>query len=229
MKYYAIKKGKKVGIFTSWDEVKNYVNGYDGALYKSFKTKKEAEDFLNKKNVLTFRERKWIEFCKLNPKKTKANGWKADIVPDWYLNNGLTDNSNQYKAYTDGSYMNNISENNSGWGFVIVKCDEIISEGCGKVPTSTRQIAGECEAIIMVLEYCKKANINNIWIYHDLMYVAQWAEGFAKTNTEVSKEYKKRYDLLRNNINVHFVHVKSHTGDKWNEYVDELAKKGLQM
>jgi len=69
--------------------------------------------------------------------------------------------------------MNNISENNSGWGFVIVKCDEIISEGCGKVPTSTRQIAGECEAIIMVLEYCKKANINNIWIYHDLMYVAQ--------------------------------------------------------
>ena len=36
MKYYAIKEGKKKGIFTSWDECKEYVSGFKGAVYKSF-------------------------------------------------------------------------------------------------------------------------------------------------------------------------------------------------
>lgn len=40
-KYYAIKKGRQTGIFTSWDETKSLVSGFNGAIYKSFKTKEE--------------------------------------------------------------------------------------------------------------------------------------------------------------------------------------------
>ena len=36
MKYYAVKKGRKTGIFTTWDDCKAQVNGYKGAVYKSF-------------------------------------------------------------------------------------------------------------------------------------------------------------------------------------------------
>lgn len=46
MKYYAVRTGRKTGIFTSWDECKKQVSGYSGAEYKSFATKKEAEAFL---------------------------------------------------------------------------------------------------------------------------------------------------------------------------------------
>lgn len=46
MKYYAVKNGRKVGIFTTWEECKAQVNGYSDAKYKSFKTHKEALDFL---------------------------------------------------------------------------------------------------------------------------------------------------------------------------------------
>ncbi|MGM9985601.1 MAG: viroplasmin family protein [Bacillaceae bacterium] len=42
-KYYVIWAGKKTGIFTTWDECKQYVTGFKGARYKSFSSKEEAE------------------------------------------------------------------------------------------------------------------------------------------------------------------------------------------
>ena len=47
-KFYAVKKGKKTGVFSTWDECKEQVTGFKGAVYKSFKTLSEAEAFLEK-------------------------------------------------------------------------------------------------------------------------------------------------------------------------------------
>src|SRR5699024_4670964 len=46
-KFYAVRKGKKTGIFTSWDECKQQVHGYPGADYKGFANKEEAETYLH--------------------------------------------------------------------------------------------------------------------------------------------------------------------------------------
>ncbi|MGE7021327.1 viroplasmin family protein [Solibacillus cecembensis] len=46
-KFYAVKSGRKTGIFTTWAECEKSVKGYKGAIYKSFPTQKEAEQFLN--------------------------------------------------------------------------------------------------------------------------------------------------------------------------------------
>ena len=43
-KYYAVKEGKNIGIFSTWDECKKQVHGYKGALYKSFSSLQEAEE-----------------------------------------------------------------------------------------------------------------------------------------------------------------------------------------
>lgn len=45
-KYYAVKVGKTPGIYTTWDECKDMVHGYPGAIYKSFKTMDEAKQFM---------------------------------------------------------------------------------------------------------------------------------------------------------------------------------------
>ena len=45
-KVYAVKKGKKTGIFATWAECKANVDGYSGAQFKSFATKAEAEAYL---------------------------------------------------------------------------------------------------------------------------------------------------------------------------------------
>ena len=47
MKYYAVKKGRNPGIYTSWDSCLKEVKGFSGAVYKSFKSKEDALAFLN--------------------------------------------------------------------------------------------------------------------------------------------------------------------------------------
>jgi len=48
-KYYVIWKGKETGVFSSWDKVKKLVQGVEGAKYKSFGSKAEANIAIKKK------------------------------------------------------------------------------------------------------------------------------------------------------------------------------------
>lgn len=50
-KYYAIKSGRKTGIYTSWSETQKHVSGYSGAEFQSFQTKAEAEAYLHPPKV----------------------------------------------------------------------------------------------------------------------------------------------------------------------------------
>ena len=52
MKYYAVKVGKKTGIFDTWDECKEYVEGFEGALFKSFSNYLDAINYLEGEEVL---------------------------------------------------------------------------------------------------------------------------------------------------------------------------------
>lgn len=45
-KVYAVKEGRAIGIFNSWDECSEQVKGYPGAKFKSFKTREEANEYL---------------------------------------------------------------------------------------------------------------------------------------------------------------------------------------
>jgi len=43
IKFYVIWAGRSTGIFESWEECKNLVSNFEGALYKSFESREEAE------------------------------------------------------------------------------------------------------------------------------------------------------------------------------------------
>lgn len=47
-KFYSVFKGFKPGVYTTWDEAKEQVNGYPGAIYKSFKTEEEAKKWMTR-------------------------------------------------------------------------------------------------------------------------------------------------------------------------------------
>jgi len=59
VKFYAVWSGREKGVFSSWDDCKKQVDGFDGAQYKSFESKTEAENAL-KRNY----------FAVVNPKST---------------------------------------------------------------------------------------------------------------------------------------------------------------
>lgn len=46
-KIYAVKKGRKTGIFYDWDSCKEQIYQFKGALYQSFATEDAAQDYLN--------------------------------------------------------------------------------------------------------------------------------------------------------------------------------------
>lgn len=43
-KFYVVWEGVEPGVYSSWDECKAQVSGFDGARYKSFATREEAEE-----------------------------------------------------------------------------------------------------------------------------------------------------------------------------------------
>ena len=46
MKYYAVKNGRKIGIFTDWESCRMQVEGFSGAEYKSFLKEADARAYL---------------------------------------------------------------------------------------------------------------------------------------------------------------------------------------
>lgn len=77
-KYYVVWKGKRTGVFESWDQVKSLIQGYAGAKYKSFPTRQAAE--------LAFRDPGSVVST---PKKKKNkyyviwDGHNSGIYTDW--------------------------------------------------------------------------------------------------------------------------------------------------
>lgn len=53
-KFYAVKVGKNPGIYFNWTECSAQVMGFSGAIYKSFSTREEAEQFLQEKEKQIF-------------------------------------------------------------------------------------------------------------------------------------------------------------------------------
>ena len=50
--YYAVRKGKTTGLFTTWAECQKSVSGFAGASFKGFETREEAQIFLGTGDVL---------------------------------------------------------------------------------------------------------------------------------------------------------------------------------
>ena len=52
--FYAVKVGRKIGVFKTWEEASVQVKSYSGAQHKSFRSFKEAQEYLscvNNKNI----------------------------------------------------------------------------------------------------------------------------------------------------------------------------------
>lgn len=50
-RFYAVKRGRKKGIYISWNECKRQVEGYSRPIYKGFETIEEAEAFFDSSQI----------------------------------------------------------------------------------------------------------------------------------------------------------------------------------
>jgi viroplasmin and RNaseH domain-containing protein len=85
-KFYAIKEGKGVSnlIVTTWDECSKLVLGYN-SVYKSFKTREEAEKYLGSVNVQEVKEKTIKGMEARKSKKKKGKPITIRLETDLYL------------------------------------------------------------------------------------------------------------------------------------------------
>lgn len=215
MKVYAVRKGRRPGIYFSWSECRSQVHKYHGAEFKSFPTEQEARIYLQQPSS-----------SGNNKEKPRTQKRKKAHTPDpQFQNYDLT-------FFVDGSF------DQGSWtysyGMVALNPEgEVVWED-GESFRHGRfaemwNVAGELEGAIAALRFAKNRGVSRVLICHDYEGIRRWANGEWKTNKAGTKSYVKFVKEMRESgLDIQFRKVKAHSGVKWNERADLLAKEAIQ-
>lgn len=90
-----------------------------------------------------------------------------------------------------------------------------------------RNVAGEIKGAQKAMQFCVNNDIGSIDIYYDYDGIEKWCTGVWKAKKSGTIAYKTFYDSIKDKIRVKFVKVVGHSGDKYNDLADKLAKSAL--
>jgi len=201
-KVYAVRKGRQVGLFYSWPTCQEHIKGYSGAEYKSFKTEQEAKEYLN------------------------GGGGKAPLP----ATEMIEPSPETMLAYVDGSY--NLATQEYSAGVVALwQGKEITFSQKADDPSlkSMRNVAGEIMGAQIAMQYALQEQAKMLVIYHDYEGVEKWCTKAWEAKQAGTQAYKRYYEQVAPKLDIHFVKVKAHSGDRYNEQADQLAKAALGL
>ena len=234
-KYYAVRIGRNVGIYTTWADCEAQVKGYSGAQYKSFPTKEEAENFVGYQAV---------------PVKQSSNSGrveeqvKSGISLQEYFSHSAPPQNKQRKvenvesildhdtcelrAFIDGSFDKKLGMVGSG-GVMLVGGEELEFSLSTTDPKYVEywNVSGELLAALHVVKYAIDQGYRSCSLYYDYMGIEMWATGRWKTNNPVTTSYAKIMKEWASQIRIDFHKVKAHSGIHYNDRADALARKAI--
>ncbi len=262
--YYAVQKGKKPGVYNSWNECKAQVTGFSGAVYKKFSTKAEAEAFAGASggygaaggasgsggrhvgagsNASDGHSRGDSSRAYYGSYGSETSAGRTSSKSGARLPSGpqfksvqdvtkddiiaeFSDVDTEALAYVDGSY--NVANRKFGFGGILMRRDGTFDtvQGAGTDPSlaSMRNVAGEIHGSMAAIRKARELGIGSITVFYDYMGIEMWANGQWKANKEGTIAYKAFIAEARGDIDIRFRKVEAHTGVRFNELVDKLAK-----
>lgn len=150
-KFYVVWKGKKTGIYSSWNACKRQIDGFEGAQYKSFPTLEEAEVAISK-SYLDYKGKK-------SPKKklSKAELEKigTPILESIAVDAACSGNPGKMEYR----------------GVITSSKKQLFKKGPFEKGTNN---IGEFLALVHALAYLKKKNRQDIPIYSDSKIAMSW-------------------------------------------------------
>lgn len=204
-KYYVIKNGKEIGIFIDEKVYLEHTKGYKGAVCKSYKTLGNAMLFLT------------------------SNEMKRAKIEPPVISKNKTIDTNECVAYVDGSFDH--KENIYSLGIVLFYDGKQIEiQQAMKDPNWLKygNVAGEVFAARTAVQEAKKRGAKSIKIYHDFNGLSECLDENVKTTATIWKTYKKSMKKLKKDIDFEFEHVKAHSGIKYNNLADRLARAAIK-
>lgn len=147
-----------------------------------------------------------------------------------FLNSEEKSNLSEYEAtaYCDGSF--NIEDGRFSYGAVIFWNDKkyTFSESFfdGEL-SKMRNVAGEIKGAEKVFSFCLENGIKSVELFYDYEGIEKWCTGKWKRNKEGTILFHNNFVEISKLLNVKFTKVKGHSGDKYNDEADSLAKEAL--
>jgi ribonuclease HI len=214
-RFYAVVRGKRPGIYRTWDGpagAQAQVKGFPGALFKGFTTLSEAQHFLATASTPDHRP----------PPEGRTTPKPARPTPS---------TRGDIQVYTDGGCINNPGP--GGWAAVVLDGGNRMEMSGGYRLTTNNRM--ELQACIQALRSIRKKV--KIDVVTDSQYVANavqkgWALRWRSRNwmrdrmhrAENSDLWAELLELL-DHRDVTFHWVRGHAGNQENERCDELARR----
>lgn len=127
--------------------------------------------------------------------------------------------------YVDGSYVESEGRQTVGWAFEVWQQGQSHYRDAGSFDAvhadGTRNIAGECYAVLAALAWCEQSGVPTIECRHDYTGLAHWARGTWQANTPLTQHFAST--LSRTPIRITWVKVDAHRGEVGNTRVDSAA------
>ena len=212
-KVYAVKNGREKGLFTSWAECKKSVDGFPGAVYKSFTNISEAQAYLYGRSVKPVIRQNNSQVTQPDPVTIPS----AD--------------ANKVIAYVDGSFDVKLQKYAFGCILLLPDGRHFEKSGSGNEAESLaiRNVAGEMLGAMYAVLWSWKNEFKTLDIYYDYAGIEKWAVGDWKAKNTLTQKYVQFMQKYQAHMNISFVKVAAHTGDYYNEQVDRLAKAALKQ
>ncbi len=211
-KIYAIKVGRTPGIYQTWEQAKEQIDGFPGAIFKSFGTLLEAESYLTG------------DLDTINHNTSNDLNHKIQSEIDNL-------NDNQVIAFIDGSYSPNIDgKEKCGFGAVILSNRSkttLYKSFIDNESLEIKNISGELEAAQQSILWAINNNKKEISIFYNYEGIEKWATKEWKAKHAITKKYADFCATKADLIKINFRKVMAHSGIIYNEEADQLAKRSL--
>ena len=124
-------------------------------------------------------------------------------------------------VYVDGSYGE--TSKKAAWSWVAIRENKVIdnAKGLTSHDALSRNIDGELEAAKQALLWAEKQKKAVVLVY-DYEGIARWVDGSWKAKSVVAKKYLE--EVLPHAYRHRFQKARSHSGNRWNDYADRLAR-----
>ncbi|XP_046455655.1 ribonuclease H-like isoform X2 [Daphnia pulex] len=236
MAFYVVIKGRKRGIFRSWEDCDMHVD-CSFPIYKGFETLQEAAGF-----IISCLKQRAVEFKKQCPVRSDRVRDLQNLPTRFFKWPFHVDSEGFVQVYVDGScFENGKNGAKAGLGVFFGNGHAMNVSKAVQSDSTQSNNSGELQAVKEALRVAKQCGIKKLKIHSDSQYVIKcfnyWVKSWqtkgwmtsASTPVKNKKVIEEICDIWNSeNIQIEWNFVPAHRGIRGNEAADRLAKNGAK-
>lgn len=213
--YYAVKRGRRKGVFKNLDSCMAQVKGYPEAVFKRCSSLEEAQNFIYENSISVLKQTECTAYiCGEFDPLTRM--YAASVEFTHSKTNKI---ENILKVF-------NTPENKDKTLFTI-RSSFAVSDVCENDFADLKDSCGEVMAAILAVNYALSNGYKSITLFHTLACVGAWPLNIWSADTPQSTAYKRYINSIKEQIDIQFFKISSETDRERVEKMRNEAKKAL--